>query len=244
MSDEAEAIASLLVSPVGYGVELFDDLHVYRLESGSFAVTWREYGDVQRWLERVFADAREAAEAFVAKRHELNMGFDHEGPWGKPVAAATRDGRTTAPTIEPNVAAAGGVQTLDTNNPEHWDEGDEAAWAAGLGNHGVDSESPSAWARVDAHLTAALDLANAQKERDERLAARSPRAERVWWDQVGELWLGLAGGCEVRVAFDRTPATLRTAPVESRNYRLVADGRGIHWPDLDEDLSVEGLLAP
>ena len=26
------------------------------------------------------------------------------------------------------------------------------------------------------------------------------------------------------------------------NYQLLADGEGIHWPDVDEDLSVAGLL--
>ena len=29
---------------------------------------------------------------------------------------------------------------------------------------------------------------------------------------------------------------------ERNNWRLIGDGEGIHWPDLDEDLSVEGLL--
>jgi hypothetical protein len=29
---------------------------------------------------------------------------------------------------------------------------------------------------------------------------------------------------------------------ERRHWRLIGDGRGIHWPDLDEDISVEGLL--
>jgi Protein of unknown function (DUF2442) len=27
------------------------------------------------------------------------------------------------------------------------------------------------------------------------------------------------------------------------NYELIGDGQGIHWPDLDEDLSAAGLLA-
>ncbi|MCW5978857.1 MAG: DUF2442 domain-containing protein [Bryobacteraceae bacterium] len=27
------------------------------------------------------------------------------------------------------------------------------------------------------------------------------------------------------------------------NWRLIGGGEGIHWPDLDEDISVEGLLA-
>ncbi|MCY3022337.1 MAG: DUF2442 domain-containing protein [Planctomycetota bacterium] len=30
---------------------------------------------------------------------------------------------------------------------------------------------------------------------------------------------------------------------ERNNWELIADGYGIHWPDLDEDLSVEGILA-
>jgi hypothetical protein len=30
---------------------------------------------------------------------------------------------------------------------------------------------------------------------------------------------------------------------ERRNWRLVAGGRGIHWDDLDEDISIESLIA-
>jgi hypothetical protein len=30
---------------------------------------------------------------------------------------------------------------------------------------------------------------------------------------------------------------------ERHNWRLIGDGEGIHWPELDEDLSVAGLLA-
>ncbi len=30
---------------------------------------------------------------------------------------------------------------------------------------------------------------------------------------------------------------------ERENVRLIGGGEGFHWPDLDEDLSVEGLLA-
>jgi hypothetical protein len=27
------------------------------------------------------------------------------------------------------------------------------------------------------------------------------------------------------------------------NYKLIGDGEGIHWPDLDEDISIKGILA-
>jgi hypothetical protein len=30
---------------------------------------------------------------------------------------------------------------------------------------------------------------------------------------------------------------------EQEKWRLIGHGEGIHWPDLDEDISVEGLLA-
>jgi len=30
---------------------------------------------------------------------------------------------------------------------------------------------------------------------------------------------------------------------QRQNWELMGDGEGIHWPDIDEDLSVAGLLA-
>ncbi len=37
---------------------------------------------------------------------------------------------------------------------------------------------------------------------------------------------------------------LRTAtPEQLANWEVIGDGEGIHWPDIDEDLSIEGLLA-
>jgi hypothetical protein len=38
--------------------------------------------------------------------------------------------------------------------------------------------------------------------------------------------------------------TLRDAPPEQRgNWRLIGRGIGIHWEDLDEDISAAGLLS-
>ncbi|HYU17613.1 MAG TPA: DUF2442 domain-containing protein [Chloroflexota bacterium] len=39
------------------------------------------------------------------------------------------------------------------------------------------------------------------------------------------------------------PRLLHGRPEERRNWRLIGGGEGIHWEDLDEDVSVEGLLA-
>jgi hypothetical protein len=32
-------------------------------------------------------------------------------------------------------------------------------------------------------------------------------------------------------------------PTQRNNHRLIADGIGIHWPDVDEDISARGLLV-
>jgi len=38
------------------------------------------------------------------------------------------------------------------------------------------------------------------------------------------------------------PRLLHGSPEERKNWRLIGDAEGIHWPDLDEDISVENLL--
>lgn len=32
-------------------------------------------------------------------------------------------------------------------------------------------------------------------------------------------------------------------PAQRARHRLIGSGQGIHWPDVDEDISVEGMLA-
>ncbi len=39
------------------------------------------------------------------------------------------------------------------------------------------------------------------------------------------------------------PRLLDGSEEERRHYELIGKGEGIHWPELDEDISVEGLLA-
>jgi hypothetical protein len=39
------------------------------------------------------------------------------------------------------------------------------------------------------------------------------------------------------------PTLLNAAPEARSNWRLIGAGEGIHWPELDEDISVAGLLA-
>jgi hypothetical protein len=32
------------------------------------------------------------------------------------------------------------------------------------------------------------------------------------------------------------------SPAQRENYEIIGDGQGVHWPDIDEDLSVEGMF--
>jgi len=38
------------------------------------------------------------------------------------------------------------------------------------------------------------------------------------------------------------PRLLHATPVQRANWRVAGAGYGIHWPDIDEDLSTQGLL--
>jgi len=31
-------------------------------------------------------------------------------------------------------------------------------------------------------------------------------------------------------------------PPQRANYKIIGDGHGVHWPDIDEDISAEGML--
>jgi hypothetical protein len=55
--------------------------------------------------------------------------------------------------------------------------------------------------------------------------------------------LRLNDGRSLSVPLAWYPRLLHGTLAERENYELIGDGEGIHWPELDEDISVEGLLA-
>ena len=59
----------------------------------------------------------------------------------------------------------------------------------------------------------------------------------------GALVADSAGGRTIMVPLAWFPRLAYGTPAERANWRLIAGGAGIHWPDLDEDISVESLLA-
>ena len=56
------------------------------------------------------------------------------------------------------------------------------------------------------------------------------------------LTVDLADGRTVSVPTSWYLRLYHATPEERRNWRLIGHGEGIHWPDLDEDVSVENLL--
>ena len=57
------------------------------------------------------------------------------------------------------------------------------------------------------------------------------------------LIVDLADGRTITVPLAWFPRLAHGTPAERATWRLIGGGLGIHWPDLDEDISVESLLA-
>lgn len=57
------------------------------------------------------------------------------------------------------------------------------------------------------------------------------------------LHVHLRDGRQITVPTTLYPRLHFATQAELRNHRLIAKGRGIHWPDLEEDISLPGLLA-
>ncbi|MBN1592115.1 MAG: DUF2442 domain-containing protein [Candidatus Coatesbacteria bacterium] len=57
-----------------------------------------------------------------------------------------------------------------------------------------------------------------------------------------ELIVSLVDGRTISVPLVWFPRLAGASKEQLANYELLGDGDGIHWPDLDEDLSVAGLL--
>jgi hypothetical protein len=58
-----------------------------------------------------------------------------------------------------------------------------------------------------------------------------------------ELIVGLQDARTISVPLGWYPRLLHGTPAERARWRLIGGGTGVHWDDLDEDISVAGLLA-
>jgi hypothetical protein len=72
-------------------------------------------------------------------------------------------------------------------------------------------------------------------------AGSDPRIQKVRVTR-DQLVAELADGRVVSVPLAWSWRLSEATPAQRANSRLIGAGQGIDWPDLDEDLSVEGLL--
>jgi len=54
--------------------------------------------------------------------------------------------------------------------------------------------------------------------------------------------VGLIDGRTISAPLVWFPKLSQASKEQLENWELLGDGEGIHWPDVDEDLSVAGLL--
>jgi hypothetical protein len=57
------------------------------------------------------------------------------------------------------------------------------------------------------------------------------------------LSVDLNDGRSISVPIAWFPRLLHSNEQERNNWRLIGRGQGIHWEDIDEDISIEGLIA-
>jgi hypothetical protein len=73
------------------------------------------------------------------------------------------------------------------------------------------------------------------------VADTKPRARDVAVDSAG-LTIFLADGRRVSVPLAWYPRLRDATPEQRSHWEILGDGEGIRWPEIDEDLSVAGIL--
>ncbi|HEX6630175.1 MAG TPA: DUF2442 domain-containing protein [Gemmatimonadaceae bacterium] len=75
-------------------------------------------------------------------------------------------------------------------------------------------------------------------------AARPPGDPRVLTVEVtsDDIIARLVDGRTISVPLAWSWRLSDATPEQRQRYEIIGDGRGIHWPDVDEDISVRGML--
>jgi len=68
-----------------------------------------------------------------------------------------------------------------------------------------------------------------------------PLAQKVWFDE-DNIWVLLDDGRHLGVPLAFYPRLLAATSEQRASFEISGGGRGLHWVELDEDLSVEGLV--
>jgi hypothetical protein len=73
--------------------------------------------------------------------------------------------------------------------------------------------------------------------------SNQPHADRVEFVEDA-LAVHLRDGRRISVPVHWFPRLRDATPAQRANWRLIGQGVGLRWDDLDEDISVRGLLVP
>ncbi|MCP5052391.1 MAG: DUF2442 domain-containing protein [bacterium] len=68
-----------------------------------------------------------------------------------------------------------------------------------------------------------------------------PLARTLRFD-ADTMWVELADGRQLGVPLAYFPRLLHASVNQRENFTISGGGKGLHWDDLDEDISVAGLL--
>lgn len=68
-----------------------------------------------------------------------------------------------------------------------------------------------------------------------------PAATGVRFD-ADNMWIDLVDGRQLAVPLAYFPRLLHASQAQRARYEISGGGTGLHWDELDEDISVEGLL--
>jgi hypothetical protein len=58
-----------------------------------------------------------------------------------------------------------------------------------------------------------------------------------------EIAAWLVDGRRISVPLAWSWRLAEATPSQRLNFEILGDGQGVHWPDIDEDISVEGMLS-
>lgn len=73
------------------------------------------------------------------------------------------------------------------------------------------------------------------------ILALEPLARKVTFD-VDNMWIELKDGRKIGVPLAYFPRLKNASPTQRKRFSISGGGIGLHWDDLDEDISVPALL--
>lgn len=62
------------------------------------------------------------------------------------------------------------------------------------------------------------------------------------WYSNGMIYMAMSDGKEIRFPAEMSNKLKNATDNQRKNVEIICGGTGLHWPELDEDLSVTGIM--